>query len=315
MPLNKVMDNLTKFFHFGKDNLLMGNTTNQQQQSNQHSAAQPVSPAAVQQPAAPYQTQPQMSYAPQQPMQQMPMMGQNMGQPVRQPMQTMQGMPSMQTMQQPAAPMGRSPMNPAQPQQQTMGAKQTPANVVPFPGSAGVPAANHGVYVVNVSNVATCQQAMNRLMQGHLVMVIIDSVPEYDKIRSLVDMLTGASFALGGGLHRLSPKAGFYFLVPANTTIFTDGPLSGAEARDGGISSAMTPPQIPNIYQQELVQQAGMNQSSHAQAAPEQAYPTYPAYRVSEQQQQQPGYQTPYQQPDYSHPQQPASGYPMYQSM
>ena len=42
------------------------------------------------------------------------------------------------------------------------------------------------------------------------------------EIRRYVDMLMGASYALGGNFTRLSSKAGFYLLSPSSMNVYTD---------------------------------------------------------------------------------------------
>lgn len=101
----------------------------------------------------------------------------------------------------------------------------SPENVVPFPGSQQAvmePARQLDAYVVNVSSIQACRQAMSCLREGQCTLVVIDQVADKAEMRRYVDMLTGACYALGGTMTRLSAKIGFYVMAPQGMTVYTD---------------------------------------------------------------------------------------------
>lgn len=119
------------------------------------------------------------------------------------------------------------------PQTQGAGPSQAPAgNVVPFPGmqQPAPETRQMDAYVVNVYNIAACRQAMACLRRGQCTLVVIDQLIDKAEIRRYVDMLTGACYALGGTMTRLSAKIGFYIMAPSGMTVYTDPATSAANA-------------------------------------------------------------------------------------
>lgn len=104
-------------------------------------------------------------------------------------------------------------------------------NVVPFPGVTQNTQADPmpmDAYVINVFNIQACRQAMACLRKGQCTLIIMDQLTDRNETRRFVDMLTGACYALGGTMTRLSTKIGFYLMAPQSMTVYTDAVTSGA---------------------------------------------------------------------------------------
>ncbi|MDO5022076.1 MAG: cell division protein SepF [Eubacteriales bacterium] len=101
-------------------------------------------------------------------------------------------------------------------------------NVVPFPEENTASAKSMDAYVINVNNVAACRQAMMCLRKGQCAIIVMDRLTDRSETRRYVDMLTGACYALGGTMTRLSSKIGFYLMAPSNMTVYTDAVTSNA---------------------------------------------------------------------------------------
>lgn len=109
--------------------------------------------------------------------------------------------------------------------------RRSEENVVPFPEDAANAVANiqnMDAYVINVSNVAACRQAMICLRKGHCAIIVMDRLTDRSETRRYVDMLTGACYALNGTMTRLSSKIGFYLMAPSGMTVYTDAVTSNA---------------------------------------------------------------------------------------
>lgn len=107
-------------------------------------------------------------------------------------------------------------------------------NVVPFPG-ASMPETPElrqvDAYVVNITNINGCRQAMTCLRKGQCTLVVMDQLVDKAEVRRYVDMLNGACFALGGTMTRLSLKVGFYILAPSGMMVYTDPITASANAQ------------------------------------------------------------------------------------
>lgn len=177
-------------------------------------------------------------------------------------------------------------------------------NIVQFPGNAqDAEKTQVDVYVVNITNINGCRQAMTCLRKGQCTLVVMDQLIDKAEVRRYVDMLNGASFALGGTMTRLSLKVGFYVLAPSGMMVYTDPLTASANAprqqmpqQPGFQNQGTSQPQMnyaQSPYQQQpypYVQQATNYQPQAQQQNPPQ--PRYQAY----QQQPQTAYQPPYQQ-------------------
>ncbi|HSK69935.1 MAG TPA: cell division protein SepF, partial [Candidatus Limnocylindria bacterium] len=162
---------------------------------------------------------------------------------------------------------------------------QPEGNIVPFPGveqAAPAPEPRQmDAYVVNVTGINGCRQAMTCLRKGQCTLVVMDQLADKAEVRRYVDMLNGACFALGGTMTRLSLKVGFYLLAPSGMMVYTD-PLT---------ASANAPQAAPQGTSQAAYAQPGMGQAAGAPSAAQ-----WPA----------PGaYAPPAQQPSYAYPQAP----------
>ncbi|MGI6686959.1 MAG: cell division protein SepF [Christensenellales bacterium] len=137
---------------------------------------------------------------------------------------------------------------------------QPESNVVPFPG-APIPEAAEprqmDAYVVNITNINGCRQAMTCLRKGQCTLVVMDQLVDKAEVRRYVDMLNGACFALGGTMTRLSLKVGFYILAPSGMMVYTDPVTASANAQPrpaqaaayGAAQPQYAPVQQPNYYQ------------------------------------------------------------------
>ncbi|MHC1786843.1 MAG: cell division protein SepF [Christensenellales bacterium] len=133
-----------------------------------------------------------------------------------------------------------------------------PENLVPFPGTVAAPEQKAvDAYVINVFNIASCRQAMTCLRRGQCTLIVMDQLIDKSEIRRFVDMLTGACYALGGTMTRLSAKIGFYIMAPSGMTVYTDPTTSNANAQP-------RPAQAPLYRPAQPLQGVG----SYAPAAP-----------------------------------------------
>ncbi len=108
------------------------------------------------------------------------------------------------------------------------------SNVVPFPGAPAQDtqeARQIDAYVVNITNINGCRQAMTCLRKGQCTLVVMDQLVDKAEVRRYVDMLNGACFALGGTMTRLSLKVGFYILAPSGMMVYTDPVTASANAQ------------------------------------------------------------------------------------
>ena len=144
---------------------------------------------------------------------------------------------------------------------------QPDSNIVQFPGTIPEQESKQmDAYVVNITNITGCRQAMTCLRKGQCTLVVMDQLIDKAEVRRYVDMLNGACFALGGTMTRLSLKVGFYILAPSGMMVYTDPATASANAPQN------RPQPQPAAQQQN-------------------AYPPQPVY------QQPPAYQPVYQQP------------------
>lgn len=154
-------------------------------------------------------------------------------------------------------------------------------NVVPFPGAPQENTAEvrpMDAYVINVFNIQACRQAMACLRRGQCTLIIMDQLTDRNETRRFVDMLTGACYALGGTMTRLSTKIGFYLMAPAGMTVFTDAVTSNA---NNPRPAAQAPLRTGNDFTPQSVPEAppmNFSQQQPAQAPPQQAEQHYGAY-------------------------------------
>ncbi len=185
-------------------------------------------PEPWQQPAQPAYQQPQQAYQPQQ--------AQPMYQPPQQPVyEAPPQEPQYQFQSQfnPEPARNRRSQQHQQPQAPQQPAYQAPAaaapeNLVPFPGAQLNDTKQMDAYVINVFNINSCRQAMSCLRKGQCTLIVMDQLIDKAEIRRYVDMLTGACYALGGTMTRLSAKIGFYIMAPSGMTVYTDPTTTGA---------------------------------------------------------------------------------------
>lgn len=310
---------------FSKDNRFFYGTSSNQQQDHYEEEAQPQHP---QQGVYPNQYQNQQGFgAPvyqQQPQQTQPYYQQPAQQPVyQQPAAQPYHQPQIQyqqpQMEQQAPHLGYSPQQaqlnhqaPYQAQQQAEPAvrnrrsaqhQEMPqeGNIVPFPGNGPeMEQKAMDAYVVNVTNITGCRQAMTCLRKGQCTLVVMDQLIDKAEVRRYVDMLNGACFALGGTMTRLSLKVGFYILAPSGMMVYTD-PLTASANAPRQQAPHMQQPQYQQQPMQPQHQMNYMQEPGYAQ----QAYQQQPQYQQPQYQQPQPQYQQqPYQQPQTQQPQQ-----------
>jgi FtsZ-interacting cell division protein YlmF len=147
---------------------------------------------------------------------------------------------------------------------QHMQAPQPDNNIVQFPGTMPEQESRQmDAYVVNITNITGCRQAMTCLRKGQCTLVVMDQLIDKAEVRRYVDMLNGACFALGGTMTRLSLKVGFYILAPSGMMVYTDPVTASANA--------------PQVRSQPAAQQQN-------------AFPQQPAYQQPPVYQQQPVY-------------------------
>ncbi len=118
-------------------------------------------------------------------------------------------------------------------------------NLVQFPGADRQQAAapqQVDAYVINVFNLNSCRQAMSCLRRGQCTLIVMDQLFDKAEIRRYVDMLTGACYALGGTMTRLSSKIGFYIMAPSGMTVYTDPTTSNANAGRPAVPQAAYAP-------------------------------------------------------------------------
>ncbi len=250
------------------------------QRQGDYQAAQPLHHQPVQQGAYPYQQQTAQAYAagnPQQAWQGPQAYQQQYAQPYQQPSSPQQM--QLNQMQGESVPRNRRAAQHVQeqPQQQD--------NIVQFPGAPAPEPERPKVdaYVVNITNITGCRQAMSCLRKGQCTLVVMDQLVDKAEVRRYVDMLNGACFALGGTMTRLSLRVGFYLLAPSGMMVYTD-PMT---------ASANMPQSRPAAPQQTAAQQPWTSQGNPAsQAETEyQAQPNQQPYQQSFQQPVQPVYQ------------------------
>ena len=159
--------------------------------------------------------------------------------------------------------------------------QQPDSNLVQFPGTqAEQETPQMDAYVVNVTSIAGCRQAMTCLRKGNCTLVVMDQLIDKAEVRRYVDMLNGACFALGGTMTRLSTRVGFYILAPSGMMVYTDPVTASANAPQAATRPAPQP------------------QPSGQPHAPYQAAPVYPqqAYYPQQPQQAAPQYEQGFQQ-------------------
>ena len=180
-------------------------------------------------------------------------------------------------------------------------------NVVPFPGvmpNAASEPLPMDAYVINVFNIQACRQAMACLRKGQCTLIVMDQLTDRNETRRFVDMLTGACYALGGTMTRLSTKIGFYLMAPQSMTVYTDAVTSGANNPRQQVQtpplraqSDFTPQSTPEIEAMNFNQQ-------QPQRMPRQPAPLQQQQNAAWQPQQA-GYQPPvneWRQPMYEQP-------------
>lgn len=170
-------------------------------------------------------------------------------------------------------------------------------NIVQFPGNPQEAEKTQvDVYVVNITNINGCRQAMTCLRKGQCTLVVMDQLIDKAEVRRYVDMLNGACFALGGTMTRLSLKIGFYVLAPIGMMVYTDPLTASANA------PRQQAPQQPG-FQNQGAGQPQMNFSQTGYQQPYQAQQTQQPHYQAHQQQAQAAYQQPHQpQPAYQQP-------------
>ena len=155
---------------------------------------------------------------------------------------------------------------------------QSGDNLVQFPGAQQTEpeTARMDAYVVNITNVTGCRQAMTCLRKGQCTLVVMDQLIDKAEVRRYVDMLSGACFALGGTMTRLSQKVGFYILAPSGMMVYTDPITASANAPARPPQQAFSQGQP---YQQPMYQQMTPPAYSAQQSpyAPPQQAPGYQA--------------------------------------
>lgn len=214
--------------------------------------------------------------------------------------------PQQQPVQQFTSPQQNNQLNQQPQQQDTTGRtrraaqhapQQQPDNIVQFPGSAPEQETKTvDAYVVNITNITGCRQAMSCLRKGQCTLVVMDQLVDKAEVRRYVDMLNGACFALGGTMTRLSVKVGFYILAPSGMMVYTD-PITAsanAPARPQPQAQQAMPQQQPVYQPQPQYQPQPAYQQQPQPAA--QAYPQQQNPYAPPAQQQDPGqyYQEPY---------------------
>lgn len=164
---------------------------------------------------------------------------------------------------------------------QHMEAHAQEGNIVQFPGSPQeTEKSQMDAYVVNITNINSCRQAMTCLRKGQCTVVVIDQLIDKAEVRRYVDMLNGACFALGGTMTRLSLKVGFYILAPSGMMVYTDPLTASANA------PRQQMPQQPGFQSQPSLQPQ-MNYPQDSYQQPYQAQPNYqPRYQTFQQTQQ-----------------------------
>lgn len=193
-------------------------------------------------------------------------------------------------------------------QHQAQQPQQAADNLVPFPGANTGETESKMVdaYVVNITNITGCRQAMTCLRKGNCTLVVMDQLIDKAEVRRYVDMLNGACFALGGTMTRLSSKVGFYILAPAGMMVYTDPITASANAPAGsrpampgqGAGQPMYQTQQPAPQQPMYQPQQGMpmmppqqNAQPQGQYAAPQHNPYAPPQPPRYQQPQQAAYQ------------------------
>ena len=181
---------------------------------------------------------------------------------------------------------GRNRRAAAHPQQ-----AEPDGTLLQFPGSeqAESEPRQRDAYVVNITGITGCRQAMTCLRKGQCTLVVMDQLIDKGEVRRYVDMLNGACFALGGTMTRLSLKVGFYILAPSGMMVYTDPVTANANAPQPQQAPAPARP----------VSQA-------APVSPGYAYPPPPAPSAQQEYPQQPYQQMPGYNPQQS-PAQPAA--------
>ena len=163
---------------------------------------------------------------------------------------------------------------------------QTPqpdGNIVQFPGTMPEQETRQmDAYVVNITNITGCRQAMTCLRKGQCTLVVMDQLIDKAEVRRYVDMLNGACFALGGTMTRLSLKVGFYILAPSGMMVYTDPATASANAPLSRPHPQLAAQQ-QNAYPQQPVYQP--------------VYQQPPAYGQQNVQQQEQPFQRPSQNP------------------
>lgn len=181
-----------------------------------------------------------------------------------------------------------------------------PENLVPFPGAALQEQKQMDAYVINVFNINSCRQAMSCLRKGQCTLIVMDQLIDKAEIRRYVDMLTGACYALGGTMTRLSAKIGFYIMAPSGMTVYTDPTTTGANQQPRPQAQPMyradaTPGAAPDRAPYDFSPQGGyappqMQFSAHQPQQPaqqpqegqQQEQPQQPSFNPWQEQHQQP---------------------------
>lgn len=185
--------------------------------------------------------------------------------------------PQQAQLQQQAAPQDGTVRNRRAAQHQQLADQPPESNVVPFPG-APMPEAQEArqidAYVINITGINGCRQAMTCLRKGQCTLVVMDQLVDKAEVRRYVDMLNGACFALGGTMTRLSLKVGFYILAPSGMMVYTDPVTASANAQPRPQPAASYA--APQGYQPPF---QAPQQSPYAAAAPQQ--PQYPPQQTA----------------------------------
>ncbi len=171
--------------------------------------------------------------------------------------------------------------------------QQQPDNIVQFPGATPeMEPKMVDAYVVNITNITGCRQAMTCLRKGQCTLVVMDQLIDKAEVRRYVDMLNGACFALGGTMTRLSVKVGFYILAPSGMMVYTDPITASANAPARPQPQTQPGMQPQQTAYQQPQQPAFQQQQPMYQPQPQQAayQPQQNPYAPPMQQQQQEPY-------------------------
>jgi FtsZ-interacting cell division protein YlmF len=161
---------------------------------------------------------------------------------------------------------------------QAQQSQQPEGNLVQFPGAEQTPESKPmDAYVVNITSITGCRQAMTCLRKSQCTLVVMDQLIDKGEVRRYVDMLNGACFALGGTMTRLSLKVGFYILAPSGMMVYTDPLTASANAPQSSRQAQPQSPGQPAPYQQ-VPQSTERQQPQYGAPLSRQNYQQQPVY-------------------------------------